>query len=182
MIENNNGNTSKKTFLWAYERVKLLDNLIMNMFIWKRSSHFPLILLSDIIYLEILSSCEKIFIWYPFWQRQDTKMVLVGWSTFFLLFLLFCHWMIYQQRRFLYSKPPGRRLVWHHFSHQDLLKFLFVVRSSLMFTQYRPTASPTSLPASGWAASSPPSWGLSPSPPASSWSSGSRSRWFTSLA
>ena len=39
-------------------------------------------------------------------------MVLIGWSAFYLLFLLVSHFLIFLQRKFIYSKPPGRRLVY----------------------------------------------------------------------
>ena len=39
------------------------------------------------------------------------QMVLIGWSAFYLLFLLVSHLLIFLQRKFIYSKPPGRRLV-----------------------------------------------------------------------
>ena len=40
-------------------------------------------------------------------------MVEIGWSAFYLLFLLVSHLLIFLQRKFIYSKPPGRRLVCH---------------------------------------------------------------------
>ena len=80
------------------------------------------------------------------------------------------------------SSPNPRDGDWSEHSRYHLLKLIFISRFWPMFTPYRPTASPTSSPASGLVASSPPSWGHSPSPPASSWLSGTRPRWFTSWA
>ena len=44
--------------------------------------------------------------------RPQRDMILVGWSAFYLSFLLVNHVLILHQRRFIFSKPPGRRLVW----------------------------------------------------------------------
>ena len=44
-------------------------------------------------------------------MRGQSKMVLLLLSFFFLWFLSSCYTLLYHQRMFIYSKPPGRRLV-----------------------------------------------------------------------